>query len=103
MELAHNHLGVDGLFQWGVVEHNGSHRVGVIAGGWEDSMLAPADGRDYLKLMSMYVLLLAQAAEDEEAEEAIEVTLVRKMSKKILILACHKRKFLCRCSCVSCF
>ncbi len=101
MELAHNHLGVDGLFQWGVVEHNGSHRAGVIAGGWEDSMLAPADGRDYLKLMSMYVLLLAQAAEDEEAEEAIEVTLVRKIARcqkrcpknlDIAILVSHKRK-----------
>ncbi len=73
LQLVHNHMGVDALFQWGVVEHNGTRKVGIIAGGWEDSLLAPADGRDYLKLMSMYVLLLAQASEDDE-EEAVEVT-----------------------------
>ncbi len=98
MQLVHNHLGVDALFQWGVVEHNGSHRLGIIAGGWEDSLLAPSDaestepgqdggggGRDYLKLMSMYVLLLAQATEDAE-EEAVEVTEVEGDYRDVIVL-----------------
>ncbi len=95
VQLAQNSLGLEALFQWGVVPINGTHRPAVIAGGWEEEMLANGgshtkqkqtesaggntdDGgsgggsSDYLKLMSMYVLLLAQTTEEELVEMELE-------------------------------
>jgi len=75
LHLVHNRLGLEALFQWGIVEHSGTYKLGVIAGGWDQGMLSAAaaasgDGQngDYLKLMCAYVLLLAQAADDQTVE-----------------------------------
>lgn len=66
VQMLHNSLGTNVFFTWGVIEHEGSNRLAVIAGGWNDALVVEeGDREEYLKLMSMYTMLLSQA--DEEA------------------------------------
>ncbi len=38
VRIVHNQLGLDVLFTWGVVEHNSSNSIAVIAGGWNGAL-----------------------------------------------------------------
>jgi len=35
LHLVHNRLGLEALFQWGIMEHSGTYKLGIIAGGWD--------------------------------------------------------------------
>ena len=69
VQILHNKLGLNAFFTWGVIEHEGRNRMAVIAGGWNDGMIVPdGDGtekHEYLKLMSMFTMLLSQASEEQ--------------------------------------
>eukprot|EP00094_Tigriopus_californicus_P013393 TCALIF_12954-PA protein Name:"Similar to ECE1 Endothelin-converting enzyme 1 (Homo sapiens)" AED:0.20 eAED:0.20 QI:0/0/0/0.71/1/1/7/0/1168 len=68
VQMLHNNLGLNVFFTWGVIEHGGSHQIAVIAGGWNDALIVEeGDREEYLKLMTMYTMLLAQASEDTVA------------------------------------
>ena len=60
-----NDFGVDVLFTWGIIEQEGKNRMALVAGGWNDALLVEeGDQSEYLKLMTMYTMLLAQAEEE---------------------------------------
>lgn len=68
VQMLHNNLGLNVFFTWGVIEHGGNHQIAVIAGGWNDALIVEeGDREEYLKLMTMYTMLLAQASEDTVA------------------------------------
>ena len=37
--VVQNELGLSVFFNWGVIEHNGSYSVAVIAGGWNEALV----------------------------------------------------------------
>jgi hypothetical protein len=58
-------LGVNVFFTWGVIEQEGQNRLALVAGGWNDALVVEeGDKQEYLKLMSMYTMLLVQAEEE---------------------------------------
>lgn len=61
IRIIHNQLGLHVFFAWGVVEHSSKFKIVAIAEGWNDAMMR----EDYLKLMYMYTILLAQAADEQ--------------------------------------
>ena len=80
----HNKLGLSVLFTWGVIEHGGSNRLAIIAGGWNDALVVEEGERmDYLDLMTKYTILLAQVAEDPiiiSYDEEIDVEALKEKS-----------------------
>jgi hypothetical protein len=65
VQKLHNKLGVNVFFTWGVIEQEGQNRLALIAGGWNDALVVEeGDKQEYLKLMSMYTMLLVQAEEE---------------------------------------
>ena len=42
-----NELGLSVFFNWGVIEHNGSYSVAVIAGGWNEALILVRISREY--------------------------------------------------------
>merc|ERR1719323_2784853 len=57
-----NEYGVNVFFTWGVIEQEGQNKLAIIAGGWNDALVAEeGDREEYLKLMQMYTLILKQA------------------------------------------
>ncbi len=41
----HNVVGVNVLFEWGVLEHGGIKRLAVAAGGWNDALIVEEGDR----------------------------------------------------------
>ena len=44
--VVQNELGLSVFFNWGVIEHNGSYSVAVIAGGWNEALVLVRFSRD---------------------------------------------------------
>lgn len=66
INFVQNKLGLDVFFTWGVIEHESGNRLAIVAGGWNDALVMEMGKMvDYLKLMTMYTILLSQAIEDE--------------------------------------
>ena len=62
-KLQHD-FGVDVFFTWGVIEHEGANKLIVVAGGWNDVFGVEEDKSEYLRLMTMYTMLLKQAEQE---------------------------------------
>ena len=45
--VVQNELGLSVFFNWGVIEHNGSYSVAVIAGGWNEALILVRISREY--------------------------------------------------------
>ena len=39
VRVVQNELGLSVFFNWGVIEHNGTYNVAVIAGGWNEALV----------------------------------------------------------------
>ena len=58
-----NNISVDVFFRWGIMEQEGQNKLALVAGGWNEPLILD-DGpepSEYLKLMTSYTMLLAQA------------------------------------------
>ena len=43
VRVVQNELGLSVFFNWGVIEHNGTYSVAVIAGGWNEALVLVSD------------------------------------------------------------